>query len=285
MNAARIPRRVVVTGGANGIGAATVRRLVAAGAIVASLDRDGDALGELATELGPTFVPVVGDVRDAAALEATVTAADGPIDALVINAAQADIGSVVAGPGRDAEEVVDVGLIGAWRTLRTVVPALRRPDGRVVIVTSTAVAVRPQLYGPYAASKAGLEALADALRLEVRSDGVSVGLLTLHAVDTPTFQRVIADPRLAPLVDALPAAAFRTMSTTDASGAVVRAIGSRRRRLFAPWWAAVPLLSPVLAQAVFDTVGALIGATRIPDGADEPSRLRSSADTDTGEAP
>ncbi|MBW3658458.1 MAG: SDR family oxidoreductase [Actinobacteria bacterium] len=258
---------MVLTGAANGIGAATARRLLDAGATVATLDRDGDTLDHLARQLGPAFRPVTGDVRDPEALRRTVAAIGGSVDGLVVNAAHADLAPVIGGDADEAEEMIEINLLGAWRTLREVVPALRRPGGRVVLVTSTSVAVTPQLYGPYAASKAGLEGLANAFTIEVRPHGISVGLLTLHSVDTPTYQRVIGDERLQPMVDRLPPVAFRAMSASDAARAVIRALASNRRRTFAPWWAALPLLSPVLTQAGFDAVGRLTGATRLPAGA------------------
>ena len=152
-------RRVIVTGGASGIGAAIASRLLADGARVALADPDEQALCSWADAPGITCLVV--DVSDPAALdEALPRVIDdwGGVDVLV-NAAG------IAGPIALAEDCdpsewarcVEVDLVGHFLTARLVIPAMKRQrDGVIVNIGSTSGLYGVGLRTAYAASKAGL---------------------------------------------------------------------------------------------------------------------------------
>ncbi len=188
----------LVTGAARGIGAATVRQLLAAGWDVVALDRAEDdpafpyALAS-ADQLAAAGVPAVrGDARDAAAVARAVALAEstyGGLDAAVA------VAGVIAGgvplweqdPAQTAA-VLDVDL-GAVMTLAQVaMPALlRRPEpraGRFVAVASSAATRGLPMLAAYCAAKAGVTGLVRALAAELRGSGVTANAISPGSTDT-----------------------------------------------------------------------------------------------------
>lgn len=119
-------RVVVITGAARGIGAATARLLIERGARVALLDRDEQAVARLAAELGPRARGVRADVTDRAGRVSamqTVVAVFGGIDVVVANAGVSGPCEPIATIDSDAfEQVVEINLLGVWRTVRAALP-------------------------------------------------------------------------------------------------------------------------------------------------------------------
>lgn len=159
----------VVTGAGGGIGSAVVRRFAGRGDDVLGLGRDETALKEAGAR------PVVVDLAD----PASVAAALAPVlpervDVLVHCAGTIELAAV----GQAGPEVwtrhLTVNLVAAAEVTRCVLPALRAAAGHVVFVNfHSGHGVTPG-WGPYAASKFGLRALADALREEEERSGVGV---------------------------------------------------------------------------------------------------------------
>ncbi|MHB8452112.1 MAG: SDR family NAD(P)-dependent oxidoreductase, partial [Mycobacteriales bacterium] len=124
------------------------------------------------------------DVTDRTALTAAVDSAAGRLgglDVVVANAGVQAFGSVAGLDPEVFERVVAVNLLGSYHTLRAGIPHVRERRGYLLAVSSMAMAVHSPLQAHYNASKAGLAALADSLRLELAPDGVAVG------VAHPTF--------------------------------------------------------------------------------------------------
>ena len=186
-------RRVIVTGGASGIGAAIASRLLADGARVALADPDEQALCSWADAPGITCLVV--DVSDPAALdEALPRVIDdwGGVDVLV-NAAG------IAGPIALAEDCdpsewarcVEVDLVGHFLTARLVIPAMKRQrDGVIVNIGSTSGLYGVGLRTAYAASKAGLVGLTKSLAVELGPWQVRVNLICPGSVRGERIRRI-----------------------------------------------------------------------------------------------
>ncbi len=195
MNQLDLKNRVaVITGGAQGIGLATARRMLNSGAAVALWDIDAERLtqaGAALQALGHVSTMVVeltdeGSVRHAT--QATIDA-HGAIDILVNNA------GITGGNGPTWEldpllwrRVIDVNLVGPFLTCRAVVPHMvARGYGRIVNIASIAGKEGNPNASHYSASKAGLIALTKSLGKELAKTGVLVNAVTPAAARTAIF--------------------------------------------------------------------------------------------------
>jgi NAD(P)-dependent dehydrogenase (short-subunit alcohol dehydrogenase family) len=172
-------RVVLITGAASGIGRQMARVLAADGARVGALDVQADALASLAKELdGKPFASAVADVTDLAAVRAAAAELErqlGPTDILV---ASAGIGCETSALTFDGEAVarhIRVNLIGVANSIDAVLPGMReRRSGHLVALSSLASYRGLPRMGGYCASKAGVNALLDSLRVELRPLGIAV---------------------------------------------------------------------------------------------------------------
>ena len=255
---------ILITGAANGIGAATARWLAGRGARLALIDVDGPAVAEVAAECRGAWW-AQADVTDDAGLRAAVRAlADdlGGIDAVVVNAGVAAPGLLRFARPLSFEQTIAVNLTGAWRTLDAALPHLVKRRGYALCVGSVAAVAQVPALAAYSASKAGLEALADALRLEVAQLGVEVGVAYLSWIDTAMVTGGGGRPRPGSL--AMPPL-HRVHPVGDAARQVGEAIEQRRRAVFLPRWlgAVLPargLLPPVLERALRTAVARMDAA-------------------------
>ncbi|OMB79750.1 SDR family NAD(P)-dependent oxidoreductase [Mycolicibacterium conceptionense] len=184
-------RVALVTGAAQGMGAAHARRLAAAGATVAVNDiRGGTALEELATEIGGLAVP--GDVSDPVAcaeIADAVVSATGRLDVLVANHAYMTMAPLLEHDEADWWRVIDTNLGGTFHLVQAVLPHMRRNDGgRIVVIASEwGVTGWPEATA-YAASKAGLISLVKTLGRELAPEGIIVNAVAPGVTDTPQLQ-------------------------------------------------------------------------------------------------
>jgi NAD(P)-dependent dehydrogenase (short-subunit alcohol dehydrogenase family) len=191
-------QRIIVTGAASGIGAATARLLRAEGAELALLDRDADAVKAVGEELDASQITV--DVADTASLDdAFRRAADGlgGLDAVFNNAGVGNLKPLHTYDEDEWDLLVDVNLKGTWNGIRSAVPLLReRGGGSIVNMASVSGFVPTRGEGPYAAAKAGTIALTRSAALEYGPDGIRVNCvapgfirtnLTEFAFDNPAW--------------------------------------------------------------------------------------------------
>jgi NAD(P)-dependent dehydrogenase (short-subunit alcohol dehydrogenase family) len=249
----------VLTGAAGGIGGETARRLVDRGARVALLDREAERVRALADRLGGRAAAFPVDVTDPAALETVmdeVTGRFGGIDALVANAGiSGPLATVAAIDPADFERVVEVNLLGVWRTVRAALPHVTARRGYILVTSSIAAAIPTPTVGAYGASKAAVEAFGRALRIELAHTGTAVGIAYFGAVDTGLVRGLVTRPALAEGLDRMPKVIGAPISPGRAGAAVVSGIERRARTVYAPWW--VPGLLAVRAQfALVDPVAA-----------------------------
>ncbi|TQR82573.1 SDR family oxidoreductase [Mycobacterium hodleri] len=180
-------RLALVTGAAQGIGAAIARRLAADGADVAVNDlTDGESLAEVVAATGG--FPAVGDVSapDVATLVDAIESDRGPVDVLVCNAAYMSMAPFTDDDEDDWWRVVEVNLAGTFRLIQAVLPGMRRAGGGniVVIASEWGVVGWPEA-SAYSASKAGLIALVKTLGRELARENITVNAVAPGVVDTP----------------------------------------------------------------------------------------------------
>lgn len=192
-------RTVLITGSTGGLGQLLGVALRRRGANLALLDLNADLVQAQAEALGtPQEVRAwQADVRDLAALEracAEAAAHFGGLDVVVAAAGVdymapfADIDPVIF------ERLIDINLTGVWRTFRAALPYVEQRRGYLMAVSSMAAFVHSPLHAPYSASKAGVLALCNSLRLELRPLGVGVGSIHPTFFDTPIMANAHISP-------------------------------------------------------------------------------------------
>lgn len=230
-------RTVFVTGAARGIGAAAARRLHAAGASVSLVGLEPEKLAALAEQLGPRAAWFEADVTDYDALvravEGTV-ARFGSIDVAIANAGVQFMGRMATMPREQFERTIEVNLLGVWRTNRAVLDEIVRNRGYLLNVASLAAAGHAPLMGAYTASKAGVEAMTDALRVELAPTGARVGCAYFGFVDTDLVRGSFAHPSTQALTAAMPSFVATPAPLSQAIDAIERGVQRRSARLWAP---------------------------------------------------
>lgn len=244
-------RTVVVTGAARGIGEGVARRLHEHGANVALVGLEPDRLEAIAADLGDRVVVHHADVTDAGALESAVAAtvrAFGGIDVAVANAGIATVGTLADCDAEDVERTIEVNLLGVWRTNRAVLAHVIKRRGYVLNVASLAAVGHMPLMGGYAASKAGVEALTNVLRAELRPRGVAVGCAYFGFIDTDMVRDSLAHPAGRSAHRLLPPMLRRSVPVSDAVDAIDTAIARRAARTWAPRYIGPALLLRGVSQ-------------------------------------
>lgn len=181
----------VVTGGANGIGAAVVRRLAEEGARVVILDRDDAAARALGAEVGAVAAPL--DLTDFEAVRAVI-ATHGPFDVAVSNAGVDQHAFFTRTTQDDWRRLLAINLEAAFCVTHAVLPAMQASGfGRLVMVGSEAGRLGSRGGAVYAAAKGGLIAFAKSLAMENARYGITVNTVLPGPVDTPLLRRAVAD--------------------------------------------------------------------------------------------
>jgi NAD(P)-dependent dehydrogenase (short-subunit alcohol dehydrogenase family) len=258
---------VLITGAARGIGAGVARRLAGQGAKLALVGLEGDELRAVAAECGLDASAWEADVTDWAALQAAVdgvVARYGRIDVVMANAGIAAAGFIRSIDPAAFEKVIEVDLLGVWRTVRVCLPALIASRGYCLVVSSMAAVVHIPGNAPYNAAKAGVEAFANTLRAEVRHLGVDVGVAHPTWIATDMVNSADEHPVFGPLRKSMPTALGRTYPLSFAVDAFVKGIVRRSRTIHIP----SSLLLVKLLRALLPPVVER-GARGIVPGADE----------------
>ncbi len=253
-------RAVVITGASTGIGAACARHLDRLGfRVFAGVRRPEDGAA-LQKECSHRLIPIELDLTDPSTIEkaqvlVSESVANVGLFGLINNAGIAVVGPVETVPIPDLRQQLEVNVIGQVAITQTFLPLMRQARGRIVNMGSIAGLSTMPLMGPYSASKFALEAITDALRLEVQQWGIHVSIIEPGAIATPIWNKsaIEAAEREAEIESEL-RALYKPMIA-----AVRKVVGQASKRAIAP---------EAVAKAVESALTAPSPRTRYLVGAD-----------------
>jgi NAD(P)-dependent dehydrogenase (short-subunit alcohol dehydrogenase family) len=225
-------RKVLITGGSSGIGAATAGEFAARGFLVAVTGRDSRALDHVARATGGVSIP--GDLREPGCPRRVVDAAAvalGGLDVVVSNAGVGWAGPFTEMTDEEMDELLDVNLRAPAHVAHASLAHLRRETGHLVFVGSIAGLLGVAEETWYSATKAGLGMLADVLRAELRAEHIGLSLVIPGVVDTPYFDR-----RKVPYQRRYP----RLIPAQVVATAIADAVEQRRDTVVVPDWLGWP---------------------------------------------
>lgn len=256
MGSFRVAGKVaLVTGAARGIGLETARALHRRGAAVALVDLDRAEAEAAAARVGRERTLGIGaDVRDEAAVAAAVAETVEAFGGLDVAVANAGIAQPVR-PFRSVdpaafEDVLAINLGGVVKTVRQALPHIVERRGHILVISSVYAFVNGIMQSSYAMSKAAVEQLGRALRVELAPHGASAGVGYFGFVDTAMVRGAFEDPITEGMQDAYPR--FMQKQITPAAAGEALAAGIERRaartirpRRWAPYSALRGLINPL----------------------------------------
>jgi NAD(P)-dependent dehydrogenase (short-subunit alcohol dehydrogenase family) len=257
---------VLITGAARGLGAGVATALAARGATLALVGLEPDELGRVAAECGPNAGVWEADVTDRAAMQRVtheIAERYGRIDVVLANAGIAAAGFCRTMDEDAFDRVIEVDLLGVWRTVRAALPHVISSKGYVLIISSMAAVVHIPGNAPYNTAKAGVEAFGNTLRAEVAHFGVGVGVAHPTWIATDMVSSADEHPVFGPLRSGSLGPLGKTYPLAFAVDCLVAGIQRRARAVHIPR----NLLGAKLVRAFIPPLLELGGRRFIP-GAD-----------------
>lgn len=246
---------VLVTGAARGIGAGVARDLARRGAKLALVGLEADEQAKVAAECGPDAGSWEADVTSWEDLErvvAEIVERYGRIDVVFANAGIAATGFTRSIDPKAFERVIEVDLLGVWRTVRVTLPHLVASRGYAMLMSSAAAIVHIPGNAAYSAAKAGVEAFANALRAEVRHLGVDVGVVHPTWIATDMVNSAEEHPVFGKLRKEDRGIASRKYPLSLAVELISAGVRNRSRAVHVPGWVGVVKLFRALAPRVVE---------------------------------
>jgi len=230
---------ILVTGAGSGIGAATALELQRRDATLVLLDCDADTLALTTAALGGAVLAVQADVCSLAECQAAVAATlarHGRIDMVWANAGVASMGPLAHTDPLAWQRCIEVNVLGVFNTVRAALPAVMQARGFIAVTASVSSFAHPPMMSAYAASKAAVEAMCNAWRIELAAHGVGVGAVHAHWVSTPLVSEGDTHPTFARLRRTMPARMNRETPAAVAAVMIADGIARRARRIWVPGW-------------------------------------------------
>ncbi|MGW4394317.1 SDR family oxidoreductase [Amycolatopsis nivea] len=230
---------VLITGAARGIGAGLAERLAARGAKVALVGLEADEQEAVAKRIGPNAKSWEADVTSWDDLERVtegVVEHFGGIDIVIANAGIATAGFVRSVDRAAFERVIEVDLLGVWRTFRVTMPHVIERRGYLLGISSLAAITHAPGMANYAAAKAGVEAFCNSLRAEVAHLGVKVGVAHPTWIRTDLVESADAHPVFGKLRAGMPGLLGKTYPLDVALDDLEAGILRRARTIHVPRW-------------------------------------------------
>jgi NAD(P)-dependent dehydrogenase (short-subunit alcohol dehydrogenase family) len=246
---------VLITGAARGIGAGVARDLAAKGAKVALVGLEAEELAEVAKDCGPDAGAWEADVTSWTDLEkatAEIAARYGRIDVVLANAGIAAAGFTRSIDPAAFERVINVDLLGVWRTVRVTLPHLIESKGYALLVSSAAAIVHIPGNAAYSAAKAGVEAFANSLRAEVRHLGVAVGVVHPTWIATDMVNKADEHPVFGRMRASSGGLTSKTYPLSVAVDLISAGVAKRARVVHVPGWVGVLKLFRALLPRVVE---------------------------------
>ena len=186
-------------------------------------------------------MPLAVDVTDSGAMTravAEIVERFGGLDIAVANAGIAPPARPMTVVGNEVfERVIEIDLLGVWRTVRAVLPQIVERQGHVVVVASVYAFMNGVLATPYAMAKAGVEQLGRSLRTELQVHGASASVAYFGFIDTTMVQDAFEDPVTKRLEASFPKFMLRRIPPSKAGAGIVDGIERRSARIIRPrWW-------------------------------------------------
>ncbi|PXY31487.1 SDR family oxidoreductase [Prauserella muralis] len=230
---------VFITGAARGIGAGLAERLAADGAKVALVGLEADEQRKVAERIGPAAHAWEADVTSWNDLERAtkgVVEHFGGIDIVIANAGIATTGFVRSVDPAAFEKVIEVDLLGVWRTFRVTMPHVIDRKGYLLAISSLAAITHAPGMANYAAAKAGVEAFCNSLRAEVAHLGVKVGVAHPTWIRTDLVESADKHPVFGRLRSGMPGLIGKTYPLDVALDCLEAGIKRRARTIHVPRW-------------------------------------------------
>ncbi|HEX5359628.1 MAG TPA: SDR family NAD(P)-dependent oxidoreductase [Fluviicoccus sp.] len=230
---------IAITGSTGGLGSALAKALHAKGAKLALLDLDGAAAQQQAESLGGPGRAKgwAVNVRSMESLQQAIDAAAahfGGLDLVIANAGITEMEALVNGSEAAFTRVIDINLNGVWRTFKAAIPHVQKRKGYLLAISSMAAFIHSPLQSSYAASKAGVWAMCDSIRLELRHLGVGVGSVHPTFFPTPMMDGVFADEAGNRIWDGNKGGIWKMVTLESVVVAIVEGIEQRSDMIVAP---------------------------------------------------
>jgi short-subunit dehydrogenase len=244
----------LVTGASSGIGRATALALAQRGATVLLHGRNRTALDEVADRTGGTvLVEDLVEPGGGRRLAERALAVAGRLDIVIANAGVGAAGSFATMPEEVPARLIATNLTASIELIRAVLPTmLAQRRGSIVFVTSIAGRTGVAGEAVYAATKAGLDAFAESLRLELPGTGVRVGVFVPGVVATDFFTR-----RGRPYGRQRP----RPQSPYAAAARIVRLVETGRAEAYLPSWLRLPVAVRSVTPGLYRRLAARFGGS------------------------
>ena len=260
-------RHALISGGSSGIGLALAHRLARRGWNLTLIARDPQRLqrakAAIETESRTIQIHLVSaDVRDAPAIAAAMDGVLGALGAPDLVVASAGIvipGLFASLPPQAFDETMAVNYHGTIHLLRAALPAMRaRRSGHIVLISSGAGLIGLYGYTAYAPSKFAVRGLAEALRGELKPEGIGVSIVYPPDTDTPQLTEEI---RVRPEITSKLAGGARAHSADEVAEAILKGVDSGRFTITPGWEMGAlsrlhSLIGPLLQRFAFDPVTA-----------------------------
>ncbi|MCB1420280.1 MAG: SDR family NAD(P)-dependent oxidoreductase [Notoacmeibacter sp.] len=197
-------KTIVITGVSSGIGHATAKTLVSKGWRVFGTVRKSEQGERLSAEFGPSFTPLLVDVRDEAAVRAAADQVAGALgnerlQGLINFAGIETVDALAVVPIADVQDTFDVHVFGMLRMVQAFLPLLgsdearQGPKGRIINISSVVGKWGAPYFGTYSSAKHAVEGMTDAMRREFAHVGVDAIVIRPGNTKSGVFEKVRAD--------------------------------------------------------------------------------------------